>query len=338
VPALDIDDLTVEYRSGDYALRPIDGLTARVEPGSLVLLLGPSGCGKTTLLSALGGILTPTSGSIRVGDVDVTRLGGGQLTEYRRRTVGMVFQAFNLVPSMSALENVAAPLWAVGTPKSEARARAEELLEQVALGERSHHRPSDLSGGQQQRVAIARALALDPPLILADEPTAHLDYIQVEGIIRLLRSLADGQRIVVVSTHDNRLNPVADQVIEMAPEFRTATGEPTEVELTAGEVLFRQGDASDWIYVIARGSVDILREHPDGSNELRATLGAGDYFGEFGPMLGLPRSATVRARDDAVLTRFSLGDFRARLGNVGVGAVLGHSPSARDAAQEAVAD
>ncbi len=328
--SLDITDLTVEYRSGEYVLRPIDGLTEHLEGGTLALLLGPSGCGKTTLLSALGGILTPTSGSIRIGNTEVTSLRGAAQTEYRRHGVGMIFQAFNLVPSLSAAENVATPLWAIGTSRSEARDRAVELLELVGMGERLHHRPADLSGGQQQRVAIARALALDPPLILADEPTAHLDYIQVEEIVRLLRSLATGERIVVVSTHDSRLNPVADRVIEMAPEFAAVSGEPRSVELDAGATLFRQGDPSDLIYVIDRGRVDILREHPDGTTELRATLGAGEYFGEFGPMLGLPRSATVVARDATRLTGYSLVDFRKRLGHVGAAAVLDHSVGAQD--------
>jgi putative ABC transport system ATP-binding protein len=332
MPALEINDLTVEYASGDYVLRPLDHLTHRVEPGSLALLLGPSGCGKTTLLSALGGILTPTSGSIRIGDIEVTDLRGKALTEYRRHTVGMVFQAFNLVPSLTATENVAAPLWAVGTSKRAAKQRAVELLEQVGLGERLNHKPSDLSGGQQQRVAIARALALDPPMILADEPTAHLDYIQVEEIIRLIWSLASGERIVIVSTHDNRLHPIADDVIEMAPEFLAATGDPTPVELAAGETLFRQGDPSDYIYVIEAGEVAVYREHGDGTTEHRATLGAGEYFGEVGPMLGLPRTATVRAETEARLVRYSLGDFRKRVGDVGMASVLGRTDEAREAA------
>ncbi len=166
-----------------------------------MLLLGPSGCGKTTLLSCLGGILTPTSGSIRLGETDVTGLSGRALNAFRRDQVGFVFQAFNLVPSLTALENVIAPMRGAKVPRSERQARAEALMERVGLTDRSSHRPGDLSGGQQQRVAIARALALDPPLILADEPTAHLDFIQVEAILKLTRSLASAERVVVVSTH-----------------------------------------------------------------------------------------------------------------------------------------
>jgi putative ABC transport system ATP-binding protein len=168
---IDIRDLTVEYDSAGYLVRPIDRFDLRVESGELVLLLGASGSGKTTLLSALAAILRPTTGTIRVGEVEVTALRGAALTEYRRHRVGVVFQTFNLVPSLSARDNVQAPLWAARMPARQARARAEELLDRVGLGERLDHRPGDLSGGQQQRVAIARALAHDPPLIRADEPT-----------------------------------------------------------------------------------------------------------------------------------------------------------------------
>jgi putative ABC transport system ATP-binding protein len=173
---LSIQNLVVEYTSGGHPVRPIDGLNLDVAAGSLAILLGPSGCGKTTLLSCLGGILKPTDGAIKYGDVDVTSLDAKGLAAYRRDTVGIVFQAFNLVPSLSAVENVMVPLRASGMARRAAHKRAEQLLARVGLQDRLHHRPGDLSGGQQQRVAVARAIALDPPLILADEPTAHLEH------------------------------------------------------------------------------------------------------------------------------------------------------------------
>ena len=173
-----------------YVIKPLDGLSFTAEDGELVVLLGPSGCGKTTLLSCLAGLLTPTGGRVRFGSIVVDELQGPALAEYRRRTVGVVFQAFNLIPSLTAQGNVVVPMRLAGVPRPKAKARATELLALVGLGERAHHRPAQLSGGQQQRVAIARALVHDPPLILADEPTAHLDHIQVEGILRLLRELA----------------------------------------------------------------------------------------------------------------------------------------------------
>jgi putative ABC transport system ATP-binding protein len=314
MPDLRITDLTIEYSSGGYAVRPLDGLTVSAPSGALALLLGPSGCGKTSLLSCLGAILRPESGSIRFGDIEVTSLGGQALTEYRRRTVGIVFQAFNLVPSLTALENVTVPLRGAGQRWPAARARAVELLENVGLAERMHHRPGDLSGGQKQRVAIARALALDPPLILADEPTAHLDYVQVEEVLRVVRELAAGERVVVVATHDNRLLPLADQVIELVPQRARSTLPPQRVELEAGEVLFRQGSWGELIYVVESGEIEIIGERADGTEELRTVVTAASYFGEIGPLFGIPRSATARARTRAVVIGYTTRDFRERTG------------------------
>ena len=214
---LECRDLVVEYSGGGYVVRPIDGLSLEVASGELALLLGASGCGKTTLLSILAAILRPQRGSVRLNGLEVTGLSGGALTEYRRHSVGVVFQAFNLIPSLTASENVQVPLRAAGVGARRARRRAEELLAQVGLGPARPHRPGELSGGEQQRVAIARALALDPPLLLADEPTAHLDYIQIEGVLRLLREIADEGRMVVVATHDERMMPLADRTIELSP-------------------------------------------------------------------------------------------------------------------------
>ncbi|CLU97297.1 glutamine-transport ATP-binding protein ABC transporter GLNQ [Mycobacterium tuberculosis] len=244
---LTISDLVVEYSSGGYAVRPIDGLSLDVAPGSLVILLGPSGCGKTTLLSCLGGILRPKSGSIKFDDVDITTLEGAALAKYRRDKVGIVFQAFNLVSSLTALENVMVPLRAAGVSRAAARKRAEDLLIRVNLGERMKHRPGDMSGGQQQRVAVARAIALDPQLILADEPTAHLDFIQVEEVLRLIRSLAQGDRVVVVATHDSRMLPLADRVLELMPAQVSPNQPPETVHVKAGEVLFEQSTLGDLI-------------------------------------------------------------------------------------------
>jgi putative ABC transport system ATP-binding protein len=309
--SLDITDLTVEYTSGDYVVRPLDTFCTHFESGELVLLLGASGCGKTTLLSALASILTPTSGSIRLGDLDVIGLKRAALTRYRRETVGVVFQAFNLVASLSALENVMLPMRAAGISARVARARALELLEQVGLGERTAHKPGGMSGGQQQRVAIARALVHDPVLVLADEPTAHLDYIQVDGVIRLLRELAQPGRIVVVATHDDRMVPLADRVIELSTHAAADSGPPERVTLTAGEVLFRQGEPGERVYVTDQGEIELIRALADGSEELLALSRPGDYFGELAPLFGLQRAATARARTDAVVMSYSIRDFRA---------------------------
>jgi putative ABC transport system ATP-binding protein len=327
---LSIQNLVVEYSSGGYAVRPIDGLDLDVAAGSLAILLGPSGCGKTTLLSCLGGILRPTAGAIKFGDVDVTSLDARGLSAYRRDRVGIVFQAFNLVPSLTALENVMIPMHAAGVSRRAARGRAEELLTRVGLQDRTTHRPADLSGGQQQRVAVARAIALDPPLILADEPTAHLDFIQVEEILRLIRELASGDRMVVVATHDSRILPLADRIVELVPEFATTDRPPQWVEVEAGAVLFEQGTMGDLIYVVAAGEFEIVRHSVGGDEELLKVVKPGDYFGEIGPLFNLPRSATVRARTDATVIGYTVTAFRERLGIGGARDLIEHRPLPMD--------
>jgi putative ABC transport system ATP-binding protein len=310
MPDLVITDLTIEYSSGGYTARPIDRLHLKAGAGALTLLLGPSGCGKTSLLSCLGGILKPRSGSIRFGDIEVVSLDGKELTEYRRHTVGIVFQSFNLIPSLSALENVTVPMTATGIKWSVAKGRAEELLESVGLADRLHHRPGDMSGGQQQRVAIARALALSPTLILADEPTAHLDYLQVEGVLKVLRELASGNRVVVVATHDNRLLSLADEVVELVPDVGQSSAPPARMQLSAGEILFEQGSWGETIYVVESGEVEIVGQKTDGSEEAVAVVTPGHYFGEIGPLFRIPRSATARARTDATIVGYNSHDFR----------------------------
>ena len=309
---LAVRELVIEYSSGGYPVRPIDGLDLDAASGQLVLLLGASGCGKTTLLSVLAAILKPTSGSVRIGDTEVTDLRGAALTQYRRHTVGIVFLAFNLVPSLSALENVMVPMRADGLGRRASKARSTELLERVDLGHRLTHRPGGMSGGQQQRVAIARALAHDPPVILADEPTAHLDYIQVEGVLKLVRELADDGRLVVVATHDERLIPLADSVVNLTPRADTSSREPEVVRLDAGQVLFKQGQRGDLVYMVDEGQIEIVRTRDDGAEERLAGIGPGNYFGELAPMFGLQRSATARAVGPTVVTGYGLRDFRDR--------------------------
>ncbi|MEP7115192.1 MAG: ATP-binding cassette domain-containing protein [Ilumatobacteraceae bacterium] len=309
-----IEDLTVEFTKGDYRVRPLDNFSCTVRAGSLALLLGPSGCGKTTLLSCLGGILKPTTGRISHGGTEVTTLTGKALTQYRQHGVGVVFQAFNLVPSLTAVENVSAPMRSAGISSRTARDKAVALLESVGLEDRLTHRPNKLSGGQQQRVAIARALALDPLLVLADEPTAHLDYIQVEGILRLIRGLTDGGRAVIVATHDERLLALADQIIEMRPNFVTDDESSCVVRVDAAADLFKQGDPSDLIYVVNSGELEVVRETSDGET-LLSVIGPGQYVGEMGPLFGLNRTATVRARLPSTLTGYSAKAFRTLVGS-----------------------
>ena len=307
---LEVRDLTVEFDSGGYVVRPLDKFSFEAEDGEFVAIVGPSGCGKTTMLSCLAGLLTPTSGSIRFRDTEVDGLSGAALGAYRQSTVGVVFQAFNLIPSLTAKGNVMAPLRLARVPRQRAAARADELLMMVGLADRAGNRPGKMSGGQQQRVAIARALVHEPPLILADEPTAHLDHIQVEGVLRLMRELASPGRLLLVVTHDDRITHIADRVIELVPKFATSDRDPEDVKLEPGETLFRQGDRGDLVYVVEEGQMEIYLQRADGGEELLNVVGPGSYFGELGPALSLPRSASARALSACRLTGYPLRAFR----------------------------
>ena len=308
--AVSIHELVVSYGRDDYTVTPIDQFNLEVQAGNLALLLGPSGCGKTTLLSCLSGILQPTSGTIVVGGQQLTALDQASLGEYRRNTVGIVFQAFNLVPSLNAMENIMVPLRTAGRSRAASKARALELLDDVGLADRAKHHPGSLSGGQQQRVAIARALALDPALIVADEPTANLDHVQVETVLRILRGLTSRGCTVVVSTHDHRLVPLADQLVEMQPHsVPPVAAEREEVTLDAGETLFKQESFGERIYDIVSGEIDILHVDPNGVEHRWARLGPGHQFGEMGALFQLPRSGTARAVGRVHLVGYAVPAF-----------------------------
>src|SRR5215831_6165227 len=209
-------DLVKTYAHGDAAMRALDAVSIDVDPGELMLLVGPSGSGKTTLLSVLGCILRPTSGSLRVLGDDVTRMRERDLPAIRRERIGFVFQAFNLFPTLTALQNVTLALDLKGMSGRAARDRAALLLDQVGLGAKRESYPADLSGGQKQRVAIARALAGDPPVILADEPTAALDSQSGRAVMNLLQQLAyQRNRAIAIVTHDNRMLGYADRIVHM---------------------------------------------------------------------------------------------------------------------------
>jgi putative ABC transport system ATP-binding protein len=309
VAGVQVSDLVVEFAKGDYMVRPLDGFSMSASDGELVLLLGPSGCGKTTLLSCLAGILTPKSGSIEVDGAEVVSMDPKARTRYRRTHVGIVFQAFNLVPSLTARQNVAIPMRAAGATAAAAKARATSLLESVGLGERMDHRPGALSGGQMQRVAIARALALDPPLLIADEPTAALDHVQVETVLRIIRSLTDTGRTVIVSTHDQRLLPLADRIIDMSGQPAHHDAGLEVVHLQTGEVLFKEGAPGSRLFRVEQGRIDLDRN----GNSL-ASLGPGSVFGEMAAMFQLPRSATATAAEPSRLTSYSVEEFTKQFG------------------------
>ncbi len=209
--------LTKHFKSGPVTVRAVDGVSFRLPRGKMVALRGPSGCGKSTLLNLIGALDKAESGELSVDGIEVTKLSGGGEVAYRRRKVGFVFQQFNLVPQLSAIENVMLPTEFVGGATDGAsRLRARELLTRVGLTRDRHERPpAKLSGGEQQRVAIARALANDPPIVLADEPTANLDSKTGRLIVELLHSLRAGNRTVMIATHDEAIAAKADLILEM---------------------------------------------------------------------------------------------------------------------------
>ena len=200
---LELADIRKTYRLGPVEVEVLKGIDLRVEAGDLVSIMGPSGSGKSTLMNILGLLGRPTSGSYRVGGRDVSTMNDRELSSVRNEHIGFVFQSFNLLGHLTALENVALPLVYRGTGRRDARRRAGDILEKVAMGDRLDHRPEQLSGGQKQRVAIARALVGSPSAVLADEPTGALDSDTAEEVMQLLIRLNREERVaVVIITHD----------------------------------------------------------------------------------------------------------------------------------------
>jgi putative ABC transport system ATP-binding protein len=198
---------------GKQKVHALAGVDLDIAPGSLTVVMGPSGSGKSTLLYLLGGLDRSTSGTIQVNGRFLNQMDENDLGLFRRKSVGFIFQSFNLIPSMTALQNVIFPMRFTGVSTNERQKRAARLLSQVGLAKRALHRPTELSGGQQQRVAIARALVNNPPIILADEPTGNLDTVSGFGIMKLLSRLNQEGRTVIVVTHDMRMCQFASNII-----------------------------------------------------------------------------------------------------------------------------
>ena len=210
-----MDDIRKVYDTGKVKVEALKGVSFTIRKGEFVAIVGPSGSGKSTLMNLLGCLDTPTSGTYRLAGEAVAGLSRDALADVRNRRVGFVFQAFNLLPQISSLENVEMPLLFGGVPPKERRARAAELLAKVGLGDRLDHKPTELSGGQMQRVAVARALAMTPDMLLADEPTGNLDSTSGGDIMGLFTELWTGGGTLVVITHDMTLARRASRVIEV---------------------------------------------------------------------------------------------------------------------------
>lgn len=211
-----VRDVCKSYERGGELLQVLDGVDMDVPSGQFLALTGPSGSGKSTILNFLGGLALPDSGSVTIGSEELTDMDRGELADWRSTSVGFIFQSFNLIPVLTALENVELPLLLQPLSKSERRAQAQYALELVGLADRMKHRPKELSGGQEQRVAIARAIASDPALILADEPTGDLDRSSADQVLDILQRLArESKKTVVMVTHDPLAASHADRELHL---------------------------------------------------------------------------------------------------------------------------
>lgn len=241
-PLIQIRNLKKTFTMGKQKVHALAGVDLDIAPGSLTVVMGPSGSGKSTLLYLLGGLDRSTSGTIRVNDRFLDQMDENDLGLFRRKSVGFIFQSFNLIPSMTAMQNVIFPMRFTGVSTKDRQNRAARLLSQVGLAKRALHRPTELSGGQQQRVAVARALVNNPPIILADEPTGNLDTSSGFGIMKLLSRLNQEGRTVIVVTHDMRMCQFASNIIylldgltvseaeyDAASHFEIPEEEPEEV-------------------------------------------------------------------------------------------------------------
>ncbi len=214
VPILEAIEVSKVYGAGETRVQAVDAVSLGLMAGEVVLIMGPSGSGKTTLLSMMGCILRPSTGEIRIEGRGVSGLSEAQLPDVRRRYIGFVFQSFNLFPSLTTLENVELVLRLKDDGSRQLRDRARDLLERVGLGRRAHLYPADLSGGEKQRTALARALAGDPPILLADEPTANLDTRTGQEVLTMLRQLAEtAAKAIVIVSHDPKAQAHAHRVV-----------------------------------------------------------------------------------------------------------------------------
>lgn len=324
-PFIAITRLVKAYQTPAGEFVALNGLNLQIRQGEFVAVIGKSGSGKTTLINMLTGIDRPTSGEIYVGDAPLHTYNEEQMAAWRGRHLGIVFQFFQLLPTLTLVENVMLPMDINRLyPPKERRERAMHLLAQVELADQARKMPAAVSGGQQQRVAIARALANDPALLVADEPTGNLDSRTAETIFLLFERLATAGKTVIMVTHDEsqaarvqRTVLIADgevvnehfvralamldydQLVEIRRQVEPITYDP-------GQVIIRQGEMGDRFYIITEGRADVLVRMPDGRDVIVDHLLPGRYFGEIALVKPGPRRATVRAAADSAVSVLAL--------------------------------
>ena len=268
-----VKDLVKAYRLGKMEVQALRGLSMSVKEGEVVSIIGPSGSGKTTLLNIVGGLDTATAGTVTVGSLHVTALGPPQLIDYRRKTVGHIFQTLNLIPTLTAAENIELPMMALGAGRSQRKQRVKELLEIVGLTQRANHKPDELSGGEQQRITMAAALANDAPVILADEPTGELDTtnakIVVDYLVKISRDL--GKTIIMV-THDPNVARHGDRILRIEDGTIKAA-------LTPAQIL-ESATAISYVDQLKSRLADIDKQLAQLDNDFRANKIDGDQYAE----------------------------------------------------------
>ena len=284
--AIIVRDLIKVFKLGQIEVQALRGLNVNVRKGEMVAIIGPSGSGKSTLLNIIGGLDNATAGQVRVFDADLTKMNSGELVKYRRETVGHVFQNMNLIPTLTAAENIELPMAALGIKEKDRNQRIQELIDVVGLHDRMNHKPGELSGGEQQRIALAAALANNPPLILADEPTGELDTENARIVVEYLRRINEEMgKTVLMVTHDPTIARVADRILrihdgvvqtDVAP-VGIQTQKPADyrdmiqsriseldAELSGLESRFRQGAITGDEYVTQQGNykktIEVLQE------------------------------------------------------------------------------
>jgi putative ABC transport system ATP-binding protein len=268
---IQIRDLVKVYKTGKIEVQALRGANLDIKNGELIAIIGPSGSGKTTLLNVIGALDEATAGSVMVGDVDVTSLSVTQLVDYRRKTVGHVFQNLNLIPTLSAEENIELPMIALGVPRGKRKTRVTELLQVVGLSDRAQHKPDELSGGEQQRIAIAAALANDAPILLADEPTGELDTVNahmiVEYLVKVNKEL--GKTIVMV-THDPSVARAADKILRIEDGV-------IKMALTPSEVIVKQ-EAVSYVDQLRARIIEISGQLEQLDRDFRTEKMSGDEY------------------------------------------------------------
>jgi ABC-type lipoprotein export system ATPase subunit len=319
---------------GDFIA--LDGIDLTIDPGEFVAVIGKSGSGKSTLVNMITGIDKPTSGQVFVDDIPVHTLNEGPMAEWRGRSVGVIFQFFQLLPMLSCVENIMLPMdfCNMYNPK-ERQQRALHLLEQVEMVEHAYKLPSEVSGGQQQRVAIARALANDPPILVADEPTGNLDSRTAASVFRLFEGLVDQGKTILMVTHDQDLAKRVTRTVVLADGqiideyLAKAFSSLSEAQLVQasrrlqpqtfapGEIIIHQGDRPDKFYIVTKGQVEVLLQEPDGQQIVVNRLHSGQYFGEIALLRGGARIATVRASLESAVEVVALDEdaFRQLVGD-----------------------